>query len=682
MGSFGGAAFVGGFASMLAQTVVLRELLSASAGNDLVVGVALGSWLLLTGIGSYATGMLRLKSGRGLEYSLFASAVIMPLSVLIIRMASPMMAAPGETAPLQAVILMCLVSAAPYCLVYGAVFSYACSVLARDGRGVGRGYSLDSLGSALGGIVFAVAVAGRLDSFQAAALSSVAALAATAWLSPRMRLPSLLLAASMILAVSSSDFSMLAAAAQYPGGTLLLREDTRYGAVAVTEAAGELTFWENGAPLFTSGSTAFAEEAVHYALPQRPGAQRVLLIGGGASGAVREALKYGVAKVDYVELDPELIELVRKYVNGSGLDDPRVNVIADDGRHYLKNTLLRYDVLVVGTADPTTLQMNRYHTREFYLEAKRALTVGGVVQASLSSSGSYMGSPARSLNAAEYATLKSVFANVLPLPVGRNVYLASDSGLSPDVGALIESAGVETAYVNKYYLSGILTPDRLAELKSDVTLGGRINSDGNPNSSYAYLRYWLTLIGLGDAPLAVLVLSAAILIVVAFRLRAHDFTVVAAGFAGTAAEVTILMSFQAVFGYVYSAYSLIVAAYMLGLYVGPAVGSRWGLKTAVSASAIYPLALAVLLSYASSLPAALAPVAYFAWCLIAGALAGAAVSEASKHQGSSGLTLSLDFLGAAAGGMVTGALLIPAFGIINACVAAAFLYTLAAAKLR
>ncbi len=680
MRALGGAAFAAGFASMLAQAVVLRELLSASAGNELVFGVALGAWLLLTGAGSVASGMLGVNPRRGLEFSLFASAVLMPLSVVIARTASPLLSAPGETVGLPAAAVLCIVSLAPYCLVYGAVFSYACSALAGGGKGVGRGYSLDSLGSAAGGIVFAAAVAGRLDSFQAAAISSSAALAAAAWLSPRMRPPSLLLAAAMVFAASSIDLSTFASAAQYPGGTLLLMEDTRYGAVAVTESAGELTFWENGAPLI--GGAAAAEEAVHYALSQRPDAGRVLLIGGGAAGAVREALKYGAMEVDYVEQDPEIISLLRKYVNGSGLDDHRVNVIADDGRRFLKNTPLRYDVIIVGTADPTTLLLNRYHTREFYLEAKRALNEGGVVQSSLSSSGSYMGPEARRMNSAEYATLKSVYANVLPLPAGRNVYLASDSGLSPDAGALIESAGVETAYVNKYYLGGILTPDRLAGLESDVAHGGRINSDASPNTSLAYLSYWLALTGLVGLPLAALAVAPILLTLAASRLGAHDFAVAAAGFAGMVAEVALLLSFQAVFGYVYSAYSILVAAYMLGLYGGPALGGRLGLKTSVHTSAAYFIALAALLSYTPSLPAAVASVAYFLSCLAAGALVGAAVSEASKRQGSPGRTLGLDFLGAAAGALAAGALLIPAYGIINACLACALLYAMAAAKLR
>jgi hypothetical protein len=56
------------------------------------------------------------------------------------------------------------------------------------------------------------------------------------------------------------------------------------------------------------------EETVHYAMAQRPEARQVLLVSGGISGTAREILKYGCAQVDYVELDPLILALGKRYL--------------------------------------------------------------------------------------------------------------------------------------------------------------------------------------------------------------------------------------------------------------------------------------------------------------------------------------------------------------------------------
>ncbi len=80
----------------------------------------------------------------------------------------------------------------------------------------------------------------------------------------------------------------------------------------MTQSAGQLNFIENGVPLFSTHNVEQIEETVHYAMAQRPDARRVLLISGGVSGTAREVLKYPVEAVDYVELDPLILEVARR----------------------------------------------------------------------------------------------------------------------------------------------------------------------------------------------------------------------------------------------------------------------------------------------------------------------------------------------------------------------------------
>ena len=61
----------------------------------------------------------------------------------------------------------------------------------------------------------------------------------------------------------------------------------------------------------------------------------MLLISGGVSGTLQEILKYPVETVDYVELDPLILEVARRYLPDS-LADPRIHLVNTDGRLYVR----------------------------------------------------------------------------------------------------------------------------------------------------------------------------------------------------------------------------------------------------------------------------------------------------------------------------------------------------------
>ena len=101
---------------------------------------------------------------------------------------------------------------------------------------------------------------------------------------------------------------------EYAGQNVIFHGESPYGSLVTTEAAGQLNFIENGTPLFSTQNTEQIEESVHFAMTQRPRAKRVLLISGGVSGTAREILKYPVEAVDYVELDPLILDVARRYL--------------------------------------------------------------------------------------------------------------------------------------------------------------------------------------------------------------------------------------------------------------------------------------------------------------------------------------------------------------------------------
>jgi spermidine synthase len=117
-------------------------------------------------------------------------------------------------------------------------------------------------------------------------------------------------------------------------------------------------------PFYSDGDVLKGEEKVHYPLSQIDQVRDVLLISGGLGETVTEVFKHGAKRIDYVELDPSLTRMAEElgFINKL----PGLNVVNDDGRHYVKTTSLRYDAVIVDLPDPDTFQINRFYTEEFF----------------------------------------------------------------------------------------------------------------------------------------------------------------------------------------------------------------------------------------------------------------------------------------------------------------------------
>jgi SAM-dependent methyltransferase len=84
--------------------------------------------------------------------------------------------------------------------------------------------------------------------------------------------------------------------------------------------------------------------------------ENVLILGAGSGTDVAAALRHGARHVDAVEIDPTIIRLGRKHHPDRPYDDPRVTIINDDARHFLRTTTKKYDLVVFALIDSLTLQ--------------------------------------------------------------------------------------------------------------------------------------------------------------------------------------------------------------------------------------------------------------------------------------------------------------------------------------
>jgi SAM-dependent methyltransferase len=84
--------------------------------------------------------------------------------------------------------------------------------------------------------------------------------------------------------------------------------------------------------------------------------ENVLILGAGSGTDVAAALRHGAKRVDAVEIDPTIIRMGRERHPDRPYHDPRVTVINDDARHFLRTTDKQYDLVVFALIDSLTMQ--------------------------------------------------------------------------------------------------------------------------------------------------------------------------------------------------------------------------------------------------------------------------------------------------------------------------------------
>jgi len=200
---------------------------------------------------------------------------------------------------------------------------------------------------------------------------------------------------------------------QWQGFQLVTTSQSIYGNIVVTKIKEQFSFFQNGVLLFTVPDKLTAEESVHYALLEHPHPTSVLLIGGGAGGSIEEAQKHpSLQTVDYVELDPLLVNLAFDFTDSANTDSEGsglFHIHHTDGRLFIKSTDKKYDVVILNLPNPYSAQLNRFYTIEFYREIKQILRPGGIVSVQMPSSENAIGPELSAYLSTIHATLGAVF---------------------------------------------------------------------------------------------------------------------------------------------------------------------------------------------------------------------------------------------------------------------------------
>lgn len=154
---------------------------------------------------------------------------------------------------------------------------------------------------------------------------------------------------------------------------LVIFENARMGRVMAldgviqTTEADEFIYHEmlTHVPLFTHGL-----------------ARRVLIIGGGDGGILREVAKHrDVEHITMVEIDGTVVDMCKEFLprhSSGAFDDPRLNLVIDDGMRFVTTTEEKFDVIISDSTDPIGPGEVLF-SENFYQACRRCLNTGGIL---------------------------------------------------------------------------------------------------------------------------------------------------------------------------------------------------------------------------------------------------------------------------------------------------------------
>jgi spermidine synthase len=589
--------FVCGLISLVGQIVLLRELNVASYGIELVYLIALGLWLLLAALGTLLGRRKAPASPGPAARLLLLFSLFLPLGCVFIRgsrllfggVPGAYLAMPLQMASLSLALL-------PTALLSGLLFRCAADSYLKGGRTLAGAYGIESAGALAGGILATLAMRFGIQNFPLAlACGLISAAAALPAFRGRRRWPLRLASLGIVLLMAlligrAAPLDRAMTSWNHPG--LLASGDSPYGRISVTARSGQVSVFVNDTLAFeTEGAE--AELLAHLAALQHPAPRRILLLGGGINGTLRELLRHHPTRIDWVEIDRIAVAMARPYLPEeiqASLAHPAVHLIVADPRRFLKKSGALYDLILIGMPEPSSGQANRFYTEEFFHECAGRLAPGGIVALGLPTPENFWTPQLVRRTASVQRALASVLPKTLLLPGEAAVITASRDPLPSSPETLEErlrERGIQTRLVTAPYIHYLFTNDRRNALEKRLRqIDVAMNTDVHPVCYPYAVTIWLARFfpklalaelphfgregpGFGEIPWMIVLGAALLLLMSRLWPSLRRWLLVAmAGLIGIVFEALLILAYQAKEGALYQEIGLLLAAFMAGLTLG------------------------------------------------------------------------------------------------------------------
>jgi len=126
----------------------------------------------------------------------------------------------------------------------------------------------------------------------------------------------------------------------------------------------------------------YHEMLTHVPLMAHGNVKRVLIIGGGDGGMLREICRHSsIEHITQVEIDDQVVEMCKEYLpnhSAGAYDDPRAHIVIDDGANFVRECADKFDVIISDSTDPIG-PGDVLFTSDFYADCKKCLTDDGIL---------------------------------------------------------------------------------------------------------------------------------------------------------------------------------------------------------------------------------------------------------------------------------------------------------------
>ncbi len=382
-------ALLSGFLGFGLQVLFVRAFSQALPASIQVFALILGVWLLALAAGSLlARGLLARpwRSERVLAALLATGGVLAAGAILLLLSLTDGLRPPPPDldwgAYLAGIAGDALVVLVPPVACLGAVFPYLLRTVegAPAGRAAGILLSWNTVGAIAGALLAGFLLLpgpGLWTSIRLLALLATLAALVLAW----GRNVVTFWASAAVIAVAATLASATPIVRLGEGETLADVWEGSAGTVAVVEEDGILRLVEDN--VFTlGGSNDSRWEALqaHIPLIIHPDPRKVFVIGMGTGITAGAVLDHDVESVEVAELVPDVVRAAAAYFApySNGLfEDPRVGIIEDDGRHRLRHSAERYDVVIGDLFFPWQPGCAYLYTKEHLETVRDHLAPGG-----------------------------------------------------------------------------------------------------------------------------------------------------------------------------------------------------------------------------------------------------------------------------------------------------------------
>lgn len=222
----------------------------------------------------------------------------------------------------------------------------------------------------------------------------------------------------------------------------------------------------------------YHEMIVHVPMAVHPNVKKVLVIGAGDGGVIRELCRYSsIEHIDMVEIDELVVEVCKKYLplTACSLDDERVHITYQDGLKYVRNHENEYDLIIVDSTDPFGPGEGLF-TKEFYGNCYKALKEDGIIvnqhESPFYSEDALAMQRAHKRIVESFKISKVYQAHIPTYPSGHWLFGFSSKKYHPTKdfsSAKWDMLGIQTRYYNtRLHVGAFALPNYVEELLRDV----------------------------------------------------------------------------------------------------------------------------------------------------------------------------------------------------------------------